>query len=402
MSGEAFTEAVDVIRRRIVWVRRRHGLRETGRVACLLIALGAGAAVVGLVLALSVGARAFVIAAWGLAAVVPLLGLGVGITGWQRRLRHDRTAAWIDGQAALGGRLATLVELARRSPRDAFFLPLLVEQNLDRLPSWPPERLVPRIVPRGELASALAGLAALGLVVGLAPGWRPRAAGKVAAGMEAGEVGPSPDIDATPARAAVAPAEDPTGLAGLPLTLRDRLRDALWGTDWAELPPAATARAERPADTGRVPRRRSDDDTRLASLPSEDRGKEEEMEGEEVDPPDRNPPDTPEPGTDDTAGEGAPGPGAGTGTDPNLLGTPTEPADGRTTFELALGARVRARRERPHRSADEAPPAEPDARPALGASERRAAAVHRMPVPPAYEAIVRAAFAHRAAGEHLP
>jgi hypothetical protein len=397
MPDEVLTEAVDVIRRRIVWVHRRHGLRETGRVACLLIAIVAGAAASGLMLALVLGARAFVVAAWGLAAVVPLIGLAVGITGWQRRLRHDRAAAWIDGQAALGGRLLTLVEVARRGPRDAFFLPLLVEQNRDRLPSWPPERLVPRIVPRGELAAAVAGLAALGLVVGLAPGWRPHASGRTTARLDAGEVGSTADGDATQARAVATPVEDPTGLAGLPLTLRDRLRDAVWGTDWAELPPAATARAERPADTGRVPHRRSDDDTRLASLPSDDRA----GEAEEPNASDTERTDASEHGTADTD-ESAPGPGAGTGTDPNLLGTATERTDGHTTFELALGARVRARRERPNRSPDEAPPAEPDARPALAGSERRAAAVHHMPVPPAYEAIVRAAFAHRAAGEHLP
>jgi hypothetical protein len=171
----------------------------------------------------------------------------------------------------------------------------------------------------------------------------------------------------------------------------------MWGDDWAELPPAATARAERPPDD-RVPRRRSDEDTRLAGLRAEDQTE----RGAEASPRDADPPDAADHSGDDATGEGAAGPGAGTGTDPNLLGNPSEPTDGRTTFELALGARVRARRERPHRSPDEAPPAEPDARPALAAGERRVAAVHRMPVPAAYESIVRAAFAHRTAVEAAP
>ena len=397
MPDEAFTGAVDVVRRRIVRVRRRHGLRELARVACSVIALGAIGAAVGLALALHVGARAFTIAAFLLGAVVTAAGVVLVLLGWRRRLRRDRAAAWIDGQAGLGGRLATLVELAGRQPSDGFFLPLLVEQNLARVPSWPPERLVPQMAPRREIALAVAGLAGLALVVTLAPGWRPHGVANVVAARQAGDVAPTPDADATPERATAA-STDPNTLAGLPVAIQNRLRDALWGDDWAELPPAATARAERPPDR-RAPRRRSDDDTRLAGLRPEDQTE----RGSEANAPDMEQPEAPEPANDATGSDGAPGPGAGTGTDSNLLGNASEqPGDGHTTFELALGARVRTRRERPQRSPDEAPPAEPDARPALAAGERRVAAVHRMPVPAAYESIVRAAFAHRATVEASP
>jgi hypothetical protein len=111
---------------------------------------------------------------------------------------------------------------------------------------------------------------------------------------------------------------------------------------------------------------------------------------------------------DDTVGEengttdgGARAAGAGNDTDPDLFGPPSARRSGAAAmFELALAAPVRTRRGAPRRVSGEAPPAAPDKRPELGASQREHEPVSKMAVPPAYEAIVREVFAHRAtAGE---
>src|SRR5437773_2250553 len=68
----------------------------------------------------------------------------------------------------------------------------------------------------------------------------------------------------------------------------------------------------------------------------------------------------------------------------------------RERFELPLAARVHALGGGPAPpAAGEAPPPAPDARPDLAAAQRRDAPVLKMSVPPAYEAAVSAAFAHR-------
>ena len=65
-------------------------------------------------------------------------------------------------------------------------------------------------------------------------------------------------------------------------------------------------------------------------------------------------------------------------------------------FDLPLAARVRALGGgAAPPSSGEAPPPAPDARPDLAAAQRRDAPVLKMSVPPAYEAVVRAAFAHQ-------
>src|SRR5438094_368221 len=88
--------------------------------------------------------------------------------------------------------------------------------------------------------------------------------------------------------------------------------------------------------------------------------------------------------------------GAGTGTDPNLLGNASAERAARERFELPLAARVHALGGGPAPpSAGEAPPPAGDAHPDLAAAQRRDAPVLKMSVPPAYEAVVRAAFAHQ-------
>src|SRR5439155_490423 len=73
----------------------------------------------------------------------------------------------------------------------------------------------------------------------------------------------------------------------------------------------------------------------------------------------------------------------------------------RARFDLPLAARVRALGGGPAPLFGEAPPPAPDARPDLAAAQRRDAPVPKMGVPPAYEAAVRALFAHRR-GEEAP
>src|SRR5437016_2770495 len=100
-------------------------------------------------------------------------------------------------------------------------------------------------------------------------------------------------------------------------------------------------------------------------------------------------------GGDDDAGraDGAAS-GAGRDLDPNLFGAPSAPGSGpNERFALSLAARVHARAGGPGGSGD--PSAPPVARPPAGLApgQRAAAAMPRMPVPAAYEAVVRALFA---------
>jgi hypothetical protein len=79
-----------------------------------------------------------------------------------------------------------------------------------------------------------------------------------------------------------------------------------------------------------------------------------------------------------------------------LFGPASQASGGRETFELPLGARVRALAGDPGPASGEAPPAAPDTHPELAPGQRREAPVFKTVVPPAYEPIVRQLFAHRA------
>ena len=89
--------------------------------------------------------------------------------------------------------------------------------------------------------------------------------------------------------------------------------------------------------------------------------------------------------------------GAGNGTSPNDLfgGSPVDSEGGGASFELSLAARMRSDRVGRRGAPGPAPDADPDARPALAAEQRRETAAHRMAVPAAYEQVVREVFAHR-------
>ncbi|TMB57445.1 MAG: hypothetical protein E6J56_04615 [Deltaproteobacteria bacterium] len=102
----------------------------------------------------------------------------------------------------------------------------------------------------------------------------------------------------------------------------------------------------------------------------------------------------PHDGDDDAGRADGAASGAGRDLDPNLFGAPSAPGSGpNERFALSLAARVHARAGGPGGSGD--PSAPPVARPPAGLApgQRAAAAMPRMPVPAAYEAVVRALFA---------
>src|SRR5437867_1953629 len=134
------------IRRQMRRVRWRRNLYELQRGVYLLIATATTVAATLVLLALRAETGAFALAVWGLfLAAVALAGTIAAMTR-RRWLRAAATSFWVDRQARLGGRLATLVELEGRAPAPAL-LPLLVEENERRLPAWAPEKVLPESFP---------------------------------------------------------------------------------------------------------------------------------------------------------------------------------------------------------------------------------------------------------------
>jgi hypothetical protein len=201
-----------------------------------------------------------------------------------------------------------------------------------------------------------------------------------------------------------------SALSRLPGLLQERIRQRLWGEDRARVH-AALERAERGPGPEREAEAPGGEQLADASDP-EERWAIAPKPPPAASPADGSPAgaapggDRAEARGDDARGAergGAASPheaatGAGSGTDPNLFGAASAERAARARFELPLAARVHALGGGPAPlSSGEAPPPAPDARPDLAAAQRRDAPVLRMSVPPAYEAIVRAAFAHRGA-----
>src|SRR6059036_3747964 len=366
-------DALERMRRQVRAVRWRQNLHELQRALYHLLATLAAAATALVVLALLCTPGLFAAAAWGLGAGSVLLAAWITRALGRRWLAGARTPLWIDRHARLEGRLATALELERRGGARAPFFPLLVEDNVRRLAAWRPERLVPEGMPSGAFAGALAAVGAFLLAL---------------------------------------PDEDEAALSRLPGALQERIRQRLWGED-RERARAALERAERgpgPEREGASPPAdrladASDPEERWAIAPTPPPGARPSAGDESA------PAEGEAPGGDQEAArgdgareaerDGGAGPhqaaaGAGTGTDPNLLGEASAERAARERFELPLAARVHALGGGPAPpSAGEAPPPAPDARPDLAAAQRRDAPVLKMSVPPAYEAVVRAAFAHR-------
>ncbi|HUE30079.1 MAG TPA: hypothetical protein VMR79_04350 [Verrucomicrobiae bacterium] len=409
-------DALERMRRQVRAVRWRQNLHELQRALYHLLATFAAAAAALVVLALRSTPGPFVAAAWGIGAVSVLLAAWIARALGRRWLSGPRTPLWIDRHARLEGRLATALELGRCGGARAPFFPLLMEDNLGRLAAWRPERLVPEGMPSGAFAGALAAVGAFLLALLIAPWLQPsapaavpsNAPGRIAIARRGGA--PAAGRRFVSLRP---PDEDDAALARLPEVLQERIRQRLWGED-RQRAREELERAERGASAAREDASPPADPLAQAS----DRDPEERWAIAPTPPPgarpsagDESAPPGAAPGADQEAARGdaareaerdggagrhEAAAGAGTGTDPNLLGDASAERAARERFDLPLAARVRALGGGPAPpSADEAPPPAPDARPDLAAAQRRDAPVLKMSVPPAYEAVVRAAFAHR-------
>jgi len=419
MRDRSRDEAIEVLRRQMRAVRRRWNLLALQRVLYLLIATAATGAAFVVLLALRARASVFVVASWSIAGGVLAAASWVVRDGARRWLPTARAPAWIDARAGLRGRVATLAELGAGAR--TFFGPLLVEQNARRAEDWRPHRLLPDAVPLAPLLAALLATSVFFALLVFAPRLAPAPAAIVVSDAPVGPLAAVDADDVEPARVVVARAaaeertdSDPARLgregesvegepvlehvaSRLPRSLRDRIRDRLWG-------PAARAtgtavemdRSRRDRSTARpsgTRARDSDDDARwqVARRPP---------------PPDAT---TARAGGPGARGDGSPrgddpsrsgsgtgngGSGAGTATDPNLFGAASAAENGHATFDLPLAARVHALGSGPRPPSGDAPPAAPDAAPALAARPRRDAPVLRMTVPAAYEGLVRQVFAH--------
>ena len=408
-------DALERMRRQVRAVRWRQNLHELQRALYHLLATLAAAAAALVVLALLSTPGLFAAAAWGLGAGSVLLAAWITRALGRRWLSGAGTPLWIDRHARLEGRLATALELGRRGGARAPFFPLLVEDNVRRLAAWRPERLVPEGMPSGAFAGALAAVGAFLLALLIAPWLQPSTPAAVF-GNAPGRIGIArrgrPPAAGRRLVSLRPPDEDDAALSRLPGALQERIRQRLWGED-RERAHEALERAERglgPEREGASPPAdrladASDPEERWAIAPTPPPGARPSAGDESA------PAEGEAPGGDQEAArgdgareaerDGGAGPhqaaaGAGTGTDPNLLGEASAERAARERFELPLAARVHALGGGPAPpSAGEAPPPAPDARPDLAAAQRRDVPVLKMSVPPAYEAVVRAAFAHR-------
>ncbi len=399
------TTAFAVVRRQIARVRRRRNLATALRLACLAAAGALTALALSALAALRLRPLGFGIAVVVLALALAMLLLWSGRAARRGWLGRAAAPAWIDRHVGLRGRVETLSQLDGQ-PRA--FLPLLLAQTLESLPAWRPGDVIPRLLPRLPLAALAAAATAMLAIVVLAPRLRPaprvvvgdRRVDWVAARDAAGDTPErllvTPGSEHVPEQAAGATAAgepgDPGSLDGLSASLQDWLTDRLGVEDWEhgdappDLPPggvrrtrAADARQSRFGDTA------APGDTKTS----------EEATSDEATDVDARP--TTADATSDTEARipGDGGAGAGTGTDPELFGTPRDDGTAvRDRFELAIAARVRTQPGTPRDPWSTAPTAEPDRRPTLAAGQRPETPAHRMPVPAAYETLVRRAFTH--------
>ena len=396
MARSAAPDAVEAIQRQLRRVRRRRNFRELQRAIYLLIAVVA-AAMAGLVLlALRASPGAFAEGVVAAGSIALFAAVGVLWRGHRRWVARQGAPRWIDRETRLGGRLVTLVEIHRRGEVAAPLFPLLVEQNVARLSVWHPDRVVPRRVPRGALAAAGSAVALLGIVVALGPRLVPP---PPVVGAERPPGGIEP-VDLTADRLALAPAngdDDATETSNeesAAARLQRGIRRALAPAPTEEPPGSGGAAASdggaeesRPAPGELAARgdeagnESSDRGSRVAAEPRDDAQGHGLLE-------------QPHDGDDDAGRADGAASGAGRDLDPNLFGAPSAPGSGpNERFALSLAARVHARAGGPGGSGD--PSAPPVARPPAGLApgQRAAAAMPRMPVPAAYEAVVRALFA---------
>ena len=410
----------DGVARLVRRARWRRNVLELQRALYLVVAIVAGGTALLLLAALRAGLLGFTLVAVGVAAAALSGVVFAGRRLHRAWLRPGAAALWADDRAGLEGRLATLVELRARGadPERTFFLPLLTAQIEERSDTLAPERLTPETVPPGALGAALAAITACLLLFAVAPLLAPRMPqidlrnGPLRLARVAGLPRDADRVTTTPWSARVDGGEPSTGrgaaapggdggssslLERLAAGVQEQIRAGLWGQEWDRIRDAL-ARAERQ----RAARQR-DEEHATRDEPGEgwERARAEAAgNGTAVE--DAR-------GDDETGrraaagavehdGGGEAGPGAGTDTDPNLFGAASASADGSgETFDLAIVARVRAHRAAARPPTGPAPAAAPDNRPGLATRQRPEAAIPKVVVPPAYEALLHDIYARQTA-----
>jgi len=391
------TTTADALRRQARRCRWRRNAVTAQVVGYGTLATVLGSATVLLAVALRASPRVFGAAIVAALTVVLAVVAALGRHARRAWVRRRATAAWVDDEAGLGGRLTTLLAL---DGRDGLLLPLLRADNERRRGAWTPERLVPTPFPPLALGALLTASTVFLAMLGWAPSMVPssdvapasgRASGEVAAddmlGFVARRLFSSPGAPAPGGGAGSADASGASGETGGEgsrdrlASLQARIRRQMWGERWARSPQAVAARVGGGTNAAS---RRTPTAARAGAgtvVPGGDGS------------------GAVEPSTDadavartDTSG----GAGAGAGIDPQLFGDAADDALAGGRFALGLAARVFGTRAGSERPSGPAPAADEDAHPLLASGSRPDEPFHAASVPPAYAPIVRAVFAHGA------
>jgi hypothetical protein len=408
------SSALDPILLQLGRVRRRWNTRELVRAQLALAAVSAFLTALLVLAALATAPRRFVAAATLLAVAWLASAIGIGLALRRRRLPARAAHHRIDRHARLGGRLAALVDLGATAGGPAL-RPLLAAENAAMRPLWTAERLVPRRVPAGALAAAVAAAGALAAAIALGPVLAPpplttvivrdTRAQRVPLRRAASEPLPRGGVvaEAQGTTEDAAEAED-SFLGGV----ADAVQQRVQREDWGE------AEAIRAQELARAEEQEPSPDPRRERTPDGQVGAPEGESGGRVEP--GNESREPDAGATEVAeGGGTPQPtdaepttgvqrgagtadgaarGAGTGTSPDLYGAPAGDVIRRAAapFTLGLTADVHATGGASRPPTGETPLQMPDANPALADRPQEAVAVPRAPVPPEYVAIVRRLF----------
>jgi hypothetical protein len=392
-----------VIRRQVRALRRRSNLHVAQHAVALWIAAAATVTAIVIVSAVRGGRAVF---GWvtfaGLAALCAATAL-LARRLYLRWLGARAAPRRIDLDHELRGALPSVLELDGRAD-DAMF-ELLVRHNVDALPRWDPRKVVPDVIPVHAAAAAVAAVCLLAVVVVLAPTLRPQP--RVVVGDRRMDFTATKESHEGAERLLVTPGTehpasereggskgndtreggaDAGGLAGVPASLQDWLQQALGAEEhWESGEPVPSG------DTGNVPHA-IPQQRRSAAAPVADQG----AAGGEGQPADAPRPASQRGGGEGTEpGTGGGGAGAGTDTDPSLFGEPNdEPPPRGDRFELAIAARVRARRGGAMTEWTDAPAPDSDRHPVLAGQNRAEQPGHRMPVPSTFAPLVRRLFAH--------
>jgi len=403
---------MQAVRRQVGAVRRRSNLHVVQHAIALWVAIAAAVATLVVLSALRTGRAVFALVALaGFLAVcmVTVLLVRHMRTRW---LRARDAPARIDRARGLRGRLASVLELDALPGRErSAFFALLVRQNVDAMPSWRAEAMVPDVVPIRAFASAIAALCALAMVVVMAPTLRPPpprvivgdrpmdfiVAGRSHEGADRLLVAPGnerPRADGARTGRSVDGRDPEAGgaIARASASLQDWLQQALGAEERWEAGEPVPANRDQPGAHDRQAEHHP------TTTPAADDRASPGGEGKPAD--ETGSASRPAGANATEPGSGGPGAGAGTGSDPALYGEPDrEPVTGRDRFELGIAARVRTRSGSDMGSWSEAPAADADRHPILAGQQRSDEQGHRMPVPPSFAPLVRRLYAHVPPGE---